>query len=91
VPDGVTADFLPMKIDPKPDDLVRVLVGRHDVLTPQREQEIDVLVKRLNGPSNAEAQKADTELNDRLGRYRYTAQKAAETRLKARDGVRGGR
>ena len=90
VPDGVTADFLPMKIDPKPDALVRVLVGRHDVLTPQREQEIDVLVKRLNGPSNAESKAADAALNA-LGRYRYTAQKAAEGRLKARDGVRAGR
>jgi len=86
VPDGVTSEFLPMTIEPKPDDLVRVLVGRHDVLTPEREKEIDVLVKRLNGASNTEAQKADKELNDRLGRYRFTAQRAAEERLKERSG-----
>jgi hypothetical protein len=79
----VTDEFLPMQIDPKPDRLVRVLVGRHDVLTPEREREIDGLVKRLNGPSNTDAKAADGELNTQLGRYRHHAQKAAEGRLKA--------
>ncbi len=80
VPEPVTDEFLPMTIDPKPDQTVRVLVGRHDVLTPEREKEIDALVKRLNGPSNAESKAADTELG-KLGRYRFAAQKAAEGRL----------
>ena len=37
VAEPLTAEFLPLRIDPKPDQLVRVLVGRHDVLTPERE------------------------------------------------------
>jgi hypothetical protein len=86
----VTAEFLPLKIDPQPDQLVRVLVGRHDVLAPEREREIDALVKRLNGASNAESKAADAGLT-KLGRYRFPAQQAAEARLKARDGVRAGR
>ncbi|MBO0700770.1 MAG: hypothetical protein J2P46_20400, partial [Zavarzinella sp.] len=81
VAEPVTNEFLPLTIDPKPDKLVRVLVGRHDVLTPEREREIDAEVKRLNGPSNAESKAADAEL-EKLGRYRYHAQKAAEERLK---------
>jgi hypothetical protein len=84
VAEPVTNEFLPMAIDPKPDQLVRVLVGRHDVLTPEREREIDALVKRVNGASNADATVADGELNTRLGRYRHHAQKAAEARLKGR-------
>lgn len=76
-----TDEFLPMTIDPKPDRLVRVLVGRHDVLTPEREKEIDALVRRVNGPSNADAKAADASLN-KLGRFRYAATKAAEGRIR---------
>ena len=82
VAESLTEEFLPMKITPKPDKLVRVMVGRHDVLTPEREREIDALVKRITGPSNADAKVADTELG-KLGRYRYAAQREAEVRLKA--------
>jgi hypothetical protein len=88
VAEPLTAEFLPLTIDPKPDKLVRVLVGRHDVLTPEREREIDALVKRINGPSNAEAKAADAELDRRLGRYRFHAQKAAEARLQGGDTAR---
>jgi hypothetical protein len=85
----VTDEFLPIQVDPKPDRLVRVLVGRHDVLTPEKEREIDAQVKRLTGDSNSEAKAADTELG-KLGRYRAAAQRAAEERLKA-GGTRAGR
>jgi hypothetical protein len=86
----VTEQFLPLKIDPKPDQRVRVLVGRHDVLTPENELDIDAATKRLNGASNAESKDADAELN-RLGRYRWAAQQAAQDRLKGRDALRQGR
>jgi hypothetical protein len=82
VAESLTDEFLPLKITPKPDRQVRVLVGRHDVLTPERERDVDVLVKRLHGPSNAEAKTADAELHKMLGRYRWPAQRAAEERLK---------
>lgn len=83
VAESVTDQLLPIKIEPKPEKLVRVLVGRADVLTPERELEIDALVKRINGNSNADAQAADNTLSQQLGRYRSGAQAAAEMRIKA--------
>jgi hypothetical protein len=91
VAEPFTDELLPLKIDPKPDRLVRVLVGRHDVLTPEREVEIDAVVKRLHGDSNAESKAADANLNNTLGRYRSAAQAAAEKRLKATGVTRAGR
>jgi hypothetical protein len=84
VAESLTDEFLPLKITPKPDRQVRVLVGRHDVLTPERELEVDALVNRLHGPSNVESKAADVELSNKLGRYRWPAQRAAEARLKER-------
>ncbi len=77
-----TAEFLPMKIEPKPEKMVRVMVGRHDVLTPEREKEIDALVKRVNGDSNPDAKVADEALG-KLGRYRWASQHASEARIQA--------
>lgn len=81
VAESLTNELLPIRIEPKPDQLVRVLVGRHDLLTPEKEKEIDALVRRLNGDSNADSRAADRELN-KLGRYRWPAQSAAAKRLK---------
>ncbi len=81
VAEPLTNDLLPIKIDPKPDQIVRVLVGRHDLLTPEREQEVDMLVRQLNGGSNQASEAADRVLN-KMGRYRWAAQTAAQTRLK---------
>jgi hypothetical protein len=83
VAESVTDELLPLKINPKPDKQIRVLVGRHDVLTPEREREIDALVKALHGGSNQEAREADAALK-KLGRYRTAAQKEAEKRMNAR-------
>jgi hypothetical protein len=90
VPESLTSGLLPLKIDPKPDQLVRVLVGRHDILTPEREKEIDSLVKRINGDSNVDSQAADRILNQ-MGRYRWAAQTASAARLKAQDSARNRR
>jgi hypothetical protein len=90
VPESLTKELLPLKIDPKPDQLVRVLVGRHDILTPEREKEIDALVKRLNSDSNADSQAVDKILNQ-LGRYRWAAQTASANRLKSQDAARNRR
>jgi hypothetical protein len=83
VPESLTREFLPLSIEPKPDRLVRVLVGRHDILTPERELQVDALVRQLHSPSNAESQAADETLN-KMGRYRWAAQTAADARLKSR-------
>jgi hypothetical protein len=81
VNDVQTNYILPLTVEPKPEKLVRVLVGRHDVLTPEREREIDALVKKFNGESNQGAVDADKELS-KLGRYRSAAQAASQKRMK---------
>ncbi len=86
VPESLTTELLPLHVDPRPDKLVRVLVGRHDILTPEREREIDALVKRFQGPSNEES-KAANQVLDKMGRYRWPAQTAAAARLKAQAGA----
>lgn len=42
-----TDAFIPMKITPKPKDLVRVMVGRLELLTPEREQLTENAVRDL--------------------------------------------
>lgn len=74
---------LPLRISPKPDTLVRVMVGRQDVLTPEREREIDALIRRAQRGSEADRQAANRELAQ-LGRFAAPARKRAEERLAGR-------
>jgi hypothetical protein len=83
VPAHLIDEILPLRVTPKPSALLRVLVGRHDVLTPERESDIDRLVRKLDGPSKEEAEAADRDLN-RLGRYRWPAQEVSRARLKGK-------
>ena len=57
VPRAKTDELLPIKVEPTPTELVRVLVGRHDFLTPEQEAIADRELKRLNA-AEAEAQAA---------------------------------
>lgn len=41
VPRYVTDEILPMRLSPEPDELVRVLVARHEFLTPGREELVE--------------------------------------------------
>jgi hypothetical protein len=66
VPPKRTEAILPLTIDPKPDSLVRVLVGRHEFLTPARETEIVELLKKRLQPATRES--ATRELA-KLGRF----------------------
>jgi len=90
LPEKVTDDLLPLEVEPKPAKLLRVLVGRHDVLTPEREKWVDALVAELNRPTtdpssvpDAKQQAAEKELS-KLGRYTEAAWTAAGERLKIR-------
>ncbi len=86
LPGAMTEELLPLRVEPKPTSLVRVLVGRHDVLTPEREKRIDTLVATLARPTleqDAGQRAAWRELTG-LGRYQGAAQRAAEARLRAR-------
>jgi hypothetical protein len=86
LPNRLTDELLPLRIEPKPDTLVRVLVGRHDVLTPEREKHIDTLVAELNSETPGEdpkRQAASKELQ-KLGRYLGAAHQEAQARLERR-------
>ncbi len=85
LPDRLTEELLPLRLEPKPTSLVRVLVGRHDILTPDREKQIDFWVaeaKRNTKEPDAQQRVAWAELN-KLGRYHGAAWRAAEARLKS--------
>ncbi|HVS35879.1 MAG TPA: hypothetical protein VMS17_09875 [Gemmataceae bacterium] len=83
LPREATDSFLPTKIDPKPTSYVRVMVGRHDVLTPDRERQIDGWVATLDQPAADQDAKLKTAAEEmaRLGRYRDAAWEASRTRL----------
>lgn len=79
VPRAKTDALLPITIDPKPAELVRVLVGRHDFLTPEAEATADGQLKRLLA-AEKEREAALKELAT-LGRFSSEAQQQAAKRL----------
>ena len=86
LPDDMTAELLPLRVEPKPTSLVRVLVGRHDVLTPEREKQIDTWVAKLTRsvPESDPERRTAQQALAKLGRYQTAAYGAAEVRLKSR-------
>ena len=62
------------------------MVGRHDVLTPERERQIDGWVGTLTRPAPDQdvKLKSASEAMAGLGRYRDAAWGEAETRLQRR-------
>ena len=86
LPRDCADELLPLRIEPKPASLVRVMVGRHDVLTPERERQIDGWVGTLTRPApDQDAKlKSASEAMAGLGRYRDAAWGEAETRLQRR-------
>jgi hypothetical protein len=68
VPRAATDAILPLSIDPKPDSLVRVLVGRAELVTPEQESRMTDLVRRLNSDSKTVRAAAQTDLK-KLGRF----------------------
>jgi hypothetical protein len=74
--------LLPLTIEPKPAELVRVLVGRHDFLTPEQEANADRLVQRARA-AQGELDAADKELL-KIGRFADQARQMAAKRLETR-------
>ncbi len=74
--------LLPLTIEPKPTELVRVLVGRHDFLTPEQEGNADRLVQRARA-AQGELDAADKELL-KIGRFAPQARQMAAKRLETR-------
>jgi hypothetical protein len=80
VPRSRTDELLPLTIDPKPTGVARVLVGRHDFLTPEQEADIDRQVKRIRS-RQGDPKAAVAELRQQVGRFWMQAMNLAEKRL----------
>jgi hypothetical protein len=79
---------IPIRIAPTPDDLVRVMVGRVELLTPDMEERIAKQVAALDAKDDKAREAATAEL-DRLGRLKepvlrriLTTTKSAEVRVR---------
>jgi hypothetical protein len=53
LPQSWTNRFIPMTIRPQPDELVRVMVGRIELLTPERERAAEAAIADLASPDPA--------------------------------------
>jgi hypothetical protein len=79
VPQTRTNELLPIKIDPKPAEIVRVMVGRHDFITVEQEAEADRQIKRARA-ATAELAGVDQQFA-KIGRFAEQARQMAEKRL----------
>jgi hypothetical protein len=79
VPRARTDELLPLAVEPKPDEVVRVLVGRHDFLTPEQEADAERQLRRVKA-AQAELEAAEKELGG-IGRFSHQARMMAEQRL----------
>jgi len=83
LPTGWTERTIPLSVSPRPDTLTRVMVGRHEFLTPEREREIDSIVRQTKTGSAAERSAASAALA-KLGRFAAPARDRAEERMAGR-------
>lgn len=79
VPRSRTAELLPLTVKPKPTEVVRVLVGRHDFLTPEQEAGTEQLVRRERA-AQTELQVVQKGLLQ-IGRFAEEARRQAEKRM----------
>ena len=63
--------ILPITIEPRPAELVRVLVGRAELITPEMERDVAEQLAKLDDPSAAVREAARTEI-DKYGRFANT-------------------
>ena len=68
LPQSWTDAFIPMTVVPQPKQVVRVMVGRLELLTPEREQQAESAVRSLADPDPAARQRAFAFLREQ-GRY----------------------
>jgi hypothetical protein len=61
VPTAITEKMLPLKVEPKPAETVRVLVGRMEIMPPETEQQVLELVRASYAKRHLQFQKAKAE------------------------------
>jgi len=82
VPRTQTDELLPLTVEPKPDAVVRVLVGRHDFLTPEEEAGAERQVQKIQA-AQAELESAEKALQQ-IGRFSPQARAMAVKRLETK-------
>jgi hypothetical protein len=78
LPTATTDRLLPLKIEPRPDTIVRVLVGRIDIVTPDVEKALDAVTQRIVRAQEAIDQAATDEAKIALQPAREREYKALE-------------
>jgi hypothetical protein len=68
LPQAWTDRFIPMAVEPQPKQLVRVMVGRLELLTPERERQAESAVRDLAAADAAVRERAFNTLREQ-GRY----------------------
>jgi hypothetical protein len=68
LPPATTDEILPLSVQPRPKETVRVLVGRAEVITPEMEEDVRRQVGRLRSVSAEERGAAETYLK-KYGRF----------------------
>ncbi|MFY9609583.1 MAG: hypothetical protein WAU45_13320 [Blastocatellia bacterium] len=88
VPRKLTDSILPLRIDPSPAELTRVLVGRMEVITPETEQAIRHQVAKLRD-SSADIRSEAARIIRKHGRFsepvlKSIREKTSDAKLRAR-------
>lgn len=88
LPRGDVDSAIPIKIQPAPSQLVRVMVGRVEVLTPERERQIELYIGAL-GARDFKARQRASEGLSKLGRIgepalRRVAKTTSDPEVRAR-------
>lgn len=68
LPQSWTDRYIPLKIVPQPKEIVRVMVGRIELLTPERERRAELAIRGLASPVSSVREKAFETLRAE-GRY----------------------
>jgi hypothetical protein len=68
LPQRFTDEFIPIEVSPKPKELVRVMVGRIELLSPERERLAEKAVRELASPDEETRLRSFEYLRDQ-GRY----------------------
>lgn len=68
VPRRLTDEIIPLRVEPSPDEMVRVLVGRMETLTPEAADRLSSVILDLGTCLSSDAEPWHSEL-DRFGRF----------------------
>jgi len=68
LPQGQTNDLLPLNLSPAPRELVRVMIGRLEIMTPEQEARLNAFVSQLGDANPTVRQRASDGIHE-MGRF----------------------